>query len=292
MSWYAGFEHIVREGEVLAPFTDFRLGGPASFFAEPTSVDELSGLLAAARAESIPVRLLGGGSNVLVPDEGYDGLVLQITAPAFTQIQVDGTRVTAGGGSKLVHLISTTAREGLSGLEQLAGIRGTVGGALKGNAGTGSGDIGQWTESVSVMTVAGEVLDRSRDEIHFSYRQSNLDEAVILAGVFQLDQDDAREVTRRIQKLWIMKRASHPMGEQGSGSVFKDQGGVSAASLIEQAGFKDAQVGGATVFESQANYIVVGDGATSADVRRLIDKLREGVLDQLEVELQLQVDLW
>ena len=82
------------------------------------------------------------------------------------------------------------------------------------------------------------------------------------------------------------------MGEQGSGSVFQDQGGVSAASLIEQAGFKDAQVGGATVFESQANYIVVGDGATSADVRRLIDKLREGVLDQLEVELQLQVDLW
>lgn len=292
MSWYEGFEHIVREQEVLAPYTDFRLGGPASFFAEPTSVEELSSLLAAARAAGMPVRLLGGGSNVLVPDEGFDGLVLQVTAPAFTQIEVEGSRVHAGGGAKLVHLISTTAREGLAGLEQLAGIRGTVGGALKGNAGTDSGDIGQWTESVTVMNSDGEVSVRNRDEIHFSYRQSDLDEAVILAGTFQLDQDDAREVTRRIQKLWIMKRAGHPQGEQGSGSVFKDQGGVTAASLIEQAGLKDAQVGAASVFDSQANYIVAGDGATSADVRELIGQLQDGVREQLEVELQLQVDIW
>ena len=292
MAWYEGLEHIVREGEPLAPYTGFRLGGPARFFSEPTCQEELAQLLQRAAEESITVRMLGSGSNVLVPDDGVDGLVIHLSAADFSQIHVEGTELTAGGGTKLVHLVATAAREGLSGLEHLAGIPGTVGGALRTNAGTDSGDIGQRTRRVSVMTRHGQVEHRTREELRFSYRQSNLDEPVVLSGTFQLEEDDPREVTRRVQKLWIQKRAQHPVTDLGAGRIFKDHGGITAASLIEQAGLGGMQVGGAELHENHGNYIVIHDNATSNDVEQLIASIREKVADQLDVELEIQIDRW
>jgi UDP-N-acetylmuramate dehydrogenase len=292
MTWYDGLEHIVREGEILAPYTGFRLGGPARYFAEPTCQEELAELLSRATENSITMHMLGSGSNVLVPDDGVDGLVIHLSAAEFAQIQVEGTELTAGGGTKLVHLVSTAAREGLSGLEQLAGIPGTVGGALRTNAGTDSGDIGQWTRSVTVMTRHGEIQHRTRDELRFSYRQSNLDEPVVLSGTFQLEMDDPQEVTRRVQKLWIQKRAQHPVGDLGAGRIFKDHGGVTAESLIDQAGLQGLRVGGAEIHEQHGNYIVVRDDATCSDVEQLIESIQRQVEEKLEVELQVQVDRW
>ena len=292
MTWYDGLEHIVREGELLAPYTGFRLGGPARFFSEPTCQEELAMLLQRAAEESITVHMLGSGSNILVPDDGIDGLVIHLSAADFSQVQVQGTEVTAGGGTKLIHLVATAAREGLSGLEQLAGIPGTVGGALRTNAGTDSGDIGQRTRSVSVMTRHGQIKHRTREELRFSYRQSNLDEPVVLSGTFQLEEDDPREVTRRVQKLWIQKRAQHPVGDLGAGRIFKDHGGITADSLIEQAGLRGFQVGGAELHENHGNYIVIRDNATSHDVEQLIMSVREKVAQQLEVELEVQIDRW
>src|SRR5258707_477791 len=139
----SGFEHIVRENEPLAPYTWFRLGGAAQYFAEPTSIDELAALVRRCHEAGVPGRGVGGGSNLLVRDEGVPGMVVALGAAAFGRIEVTGRKVVAGGGAKLGHVISTAVREGLAGLEMLVGIPGTVGGALHSNAGTHSGDIGQ-----------------------------------------------------------------------------------------------------------------------------------------------------
>ena len=175
-----GFEHIIREHEPLAPYTWLRLGGAAEYFAEPTSAEELKELVAQCREHGIPVRVLGDGSNLLVRDQGVPGLVIHLGAAAFSQIAIVDNVVTAGAGAKLGHVISTAVREGLSGLEPLVGIPGTVGGALRSNAGTESHDVGQWTESAEVMTRSGDLLVHGRDDLRFAYHFSSIDELVIL----------------------------------------------------------------------------------------------------------------
>src|SRR5215510_9437172 len=156
----AGFEHITRENEPLAPYTWLRLGGAAQYFAEPTTVEELTALVRRCHEEGLSVRVLGGGSNLLVRDEGVSGLVLSLSAAVFGKIQVAGRKLTAGGGAKLGHVISTAVREGLAGLETLVGIPGTLGGALHTNASAHGGDIGQYTASAKVLTRGGEIIER------------------------------------------------------------------------------------------------------------------------------------
>src|SRR5689334_22341028 len=144
MSLISGFEKIVRTGEPLAPLTWFHLGGPAEYFAEPNNPDELAALVRRCRDENVPMRILGGGSNVLISDQGVAGVVLRLTSQAFNEIVISDDSLSAGGGAKLSQIISHSVREGLAGLEPLVGIPGTLGGALHGNAGGHGGDIGQW----------------------------------------------------------------------------------------------------------------------------------------------------
>ena len=292
MAFLDGLEHIVREGELLAPYTWLQLGGPARYFAEPMNRDELCRLVNRCREENVPVRLLGGGSNLLVPDEGVPGMVIYLSAAEFAKVRLDGDLLVAGGAAKLAHLIATAVREGLGGLEQLVGIPGTVGGALHGNATCHGTDIGQWTRSASVLTHAAEIVSRDGEHLVFGYRESSLDELVILEAQFQLEPGDSRELTKRMQKQWIVNKAAQPLQNQRNVMVFRDPGGVSAASLIEQAGLKSARVGGAEVSDRNANYIVVQNEATSQDVRSLIAYLRERVVERLGVELQTAVDMW
>ena len=180
MSVFGGLDHIVREQEPLAPYTWFRLGGAADYFAEPTNREELIELVRIARQQDLPIRLLGGGSAILVPDQGVPGLVIHLSAPTFGDVKVDQSRLTAGAGAKLGNVISTAVREGLAGLESLVGIPGTIAGALKGNADSHGSSIGQWTDRVTVMTHDGEIKTRDRDALRFSYRESNLDDLAIL----------------------------------------------------------------------------------------------------------------
>ena len=287
-----GFEHIVRDNEPLAPFTWFRLGGPAEYFAEPTSVDELAALVKRCRELDLPVRLLGGGSNLLVRDEGVRGVVLHLAAAAFCEIKVAGNQVVAGGGAKLAHVISTCVREGLAGLEQLVGIPGTIGGALHGNAGTESGDIGQWTESATVMLRSGDIVNRTREDLRFAYRQSSLDELAILSAKFQLERDQPDALTKRMQKLWIVKKAAQPTGTQSAGCVFKNPVGATAASLIEQAGLKGARQGQVEVSGQNPNFFLAGPGAASSEVIALIERVRAQVRERLGVELEPQLEIW
>lgn len=292
MSVFTGFEHVVREHELLAPHTYLRLGGTAEYFAEPTSVEDLAGIVRCSAAAKLPVRLLGGGSNLIVRDGLLPGLVVHLSAAAFSAIQIDGNIVAAGGGAKLSHVISASVGEGLGGLEQLVGIPGTVGGALHGNAGTEVGDIGQWTESAQVMLRDGSIHTRQRDDLRFGYRSSSLDELVILSARFELEREAADVLTKRMQKLWIVKRATLPRGDQGSAWIFKNPLGSSAASLIEQAGLKNARVGSVEVCGANPNCFVANPGANSRDVVELITLVREQVLERTGVELETQIDIW
>ncbi len=288
----SGFDEIVRSREPLAPHTWMGIGGPAEYFAEPRSIDELQSLVRRAAAEGLQIRLLGGGSNLLARDEGVPGVVVRLSAPAFADIQADKQIVTAGGGARLGHVISSAVRSGLGGLETMVGIPGTIGGALHGNAGSSGGDIGQWTCAADVMTRTGDIISRQREDLVFAYRHSSLDELVILNAQFQLETDDPQELTKRMQKEWIVKKAAQPLVHQSAGCIFKNPRGISAGMLIDQAGLKGTRIGGAEVSDRHANFIVVDRDATSHDVLQLIDVMRSRVAEQLGVELELEVEIW
>ena len=292
MSLISGFEKFVRLAEPLAMHTWFQLGGPAEYFAEPTIPDELIALVRRCHEENVPVRVLGRGSNILVRDEGVGGMVVRLSGPGFCDIRVQGRVITAGGGSNLGRVVTTAVHRGLSGLEVLVAIPGTLGGALHGNAGAHGGDIGQWTIQAEVLTRGGEVAERQREDMAFAYRQSSLDEPVILNAKLELEEDDPRELSRRLQKHWILRKASQPMGHQCAGCVFKNPRGITAGELIEDAGLKGTRIGGAVISERHANFIVAEPEATSSDVLRLIELVHDQVHDRLGVELELELEIW
>jgi len=286
------FKEISLLDEPLAPYTWMKIGGPAQYLVRPRNVDELLEVVRYCHEEQIPVRVLGGGSNILVRDEGVSGAVIQLGDESFGQIAIDGTTVKAGAGAQLSQLISHTVKAELAGLETLSGIPGTVGGALRGNAGGRSGDIGQFVDSVTVMSAKGEISTRRGNELWFGYRESNIDELVILEGTFTLQTGDAQDITRRMRKLWIMKKATQPLSFQSAGCIFKNPRGLSAGSLIEQAGLKGIRVGQAEISDRHANFIVTHPNAKSDDVLRLIDLARSKVAEQFGVDLELEIKIW
>jgi UDP-N-acetylmuramate dehydrogenase len=282
----------VEEKVPLADRTWFKLGGPAQYFAEPESVDELTALVKRCRDEGLTVRLLGGGSNVLVRDEGVAGMTISLAHPAFSAIKLEKHCVNVGGGAHLANVITVAVGAGLAGLEPLVGIPGTIGGALHGNSGTHGGDIGQWASQATVMTRAGEILHRERNDLVFAYRQSSLDELVILDAQFELEEDDPVELTKRMQKQWIVKKANLPMAHENTGCIFKNPRGMSAGMLIDQCGLKGERVGEVEVSQRHANFFVAGKGATAKDVLQLIDVVRNRVAERMGVELETGIEIW
>lgn len=286
------FQSIVQTSYPLAPRTWLELGGVAEYYAEPRTVDELAALVKHCSAEGIATRLLGGGSNLLVREEGVAGMVISMSDEAFAATAVDQAKLKAGGGTPLAQVINEAVRNGLAGLEPLVGIPGTVGGALHGNSGSRGGDVGQWAASATVLTRSGEIIERTRDELVFAYRESSLDELAILDVTFALEQEDADQLTKRMQKQWIVKKAGQPMSHQRTACLFKNPRGMSASMLIEQAGLADAKVEGAGLSNRHSNFVVVSDNATSSHVRKLIDKIRSRVAERLGVELETQLEIW
>ena len=292
MGVLSGFEHIVCEQEPLAPHTWLGLGGPAEYFAEPTSIQELEALVRRCRERELPIHVLGGGSKLLVRDHGVPGLVILLSAAEFCGITVEQDMITAGAGAKLGHVISTAVREGLAGLEHLVGIPGTIGGALRGNAGTENHDIGQWTHWAEVMTRSGDIVQRQRDDLRFAYRYSSLDELVILRASFTLEPDDRTELIKRMQTLWIVRKSKQRSGDKRMGRMFKNPGGMRADELIEQAGLKGTKIGGAEINEGHANMVLTGADASSEDVLRLIELVQLQVRERLGVELETDIEIW
>lgn len=261
-------------------------------FVEPRNPDELQAFVKKCHENDVPVRLIGGGSNLLVKDEGVSGAVIHLSGDEFAEIKVDADTITSGSGVLLTQLITESIKAGFTGLECLAGIPGTVGGALHGNAGGKTGEIGQFVQSARVMTVKGEILTRVEDELSFAYRKSSLDELVILDATFTLKKGDPDETTQRLRKNWIVKKSTQPLSFQSAGCIFKNPRGMSAGSLIEEAGLKGTRIGNAEISDLHSNFIVTHEGAKSDDVLRLIDLAQSTVAKQLQVDLELEIVIW
>lgn len=292
MSLADQFPEITKLNEPLAPHTHLKIGGPAEFLIRPRTVDELRAVLAACQKQKVPIRMLGGGFNLLVRDDPIPGAVVRLTAPAFTMIEWDGKRITAGGGGQLYDLIAFSVRQGLAGLETLVGLRGTVGGSVRCNVGDRSGEIGQAVQRVTVLTDANTIQVRARDELTFSEHQSDLDEPVILLVEFELDRDNPDAVLRRMRKAWITRKAAEPFSFQHAARVFRNPPGQSAASLIDRAGMAKAKVGGAELSERNANYVVAHPGTTAADILQLADHVRGRVKERTGVKLERELHVW
>ncbi|MDB5312106.1 MAG: murB [Gemmataceae bacterium] len=292
MSLADQFPEITKQGEPLAPHTHLKIGGPAEFLVRPRSVDELRDVFAACQKDKVPVRMLGGGFNLLVRDDPVPGAVVRLTAPAFTKLECDGKRVTAAGGGQLFDLIAFSVRHGLAGLETLVGIRGTVGGSVRCNVGDRSGEIGQAVQRVTVLTDTGTIQVRTRDELTFSEHQSDLDEPVILAIEFELDRDNPEAILKRMRKAWIQRKGAEPFSFQHAVRLFRNPPAQTAATLIDRAGMTKAKVGGAELSERNANYVVAHPGTTAADILQLVDLVRGRVKERTGVVLDRELHVW
>ena len=292
MSLFAELQEIVRHDEPMAEHTWFRLGGAARHFVEPRNENELAEVVRRCRENSVKIHVLGRGSNILVADEGIDGAVIHLSDKYFGQIEVDGQTVRAGAGAGLSRLLQVCARKGLSGMECLVGIPGSVGGAVKINAGGRFGDIGSVAHSVRLMDSGGYQFERPREDIYFGYRETNIMAKFVLEAEFSLMPDDPEQIGRRLKEVWMLKKNSQPLNSRNAGCIFKNPRALSAGALIDKAGLKGLAVGGATVSQRHANFIVAKDGATSKDVLGLIEQIQDQVRQRFDVELELELQVW
>lgn len=286
------FSEILQRNELMAPHTWLKLGGPAQYFLTPRTDAELLDVVSVCRQQKIPVHILGAGSNLLVRDEGVQGAVVRLMEPLLSGVTIDGTSVTAGAGTLLSHVIAEAVRAGLGGVEHLVGIPGTIAGAIVGNSGGRTGDIGQLVTSVQVLTQDGTVTTRLGDELSFSYRRSSIQDLLVLNATLKLTKDDSEELTRRMRKNWIMKRSTQPLADQSAGCIFRNPRGLSAGALIEQCGLKGMSVGKARISERHANFIVTDAGATSREVEQLISRIQKAVAEKFAVDLELEIKVW
>jgi UDP-N-acetylmuramate dehydrogenase len=282
----------VSSGEPLSHHTWLGIGGAAAYFCEPVDVEALARVVRRSQERQIPLRVIGGGSNVLVPADGFAGMVVRLSAPAFCGIEVEPPVVRAGAGAKLVHLVSASVQAGLSGLETLVDVPGTVGGALVGNAGGHSGDIGERVADVTVMLGDGTIEVRDRSRLAFESRWSNLDDCIIIGCRLELDEEDPALLTKRMQKQWIVGRSAQPGGTRTVAMMFKDPLGMTAESLVVQAGARDLRAGDASVYSSHANFVVAGPHCSSDDVRTLVETVRGRVREKLGIELTPLIEVW
>lgn len=292
MNWFAEFQGRIEHDVPLAPLTWFKLGGCARHLCHPTDEAQLAGIIGHAHGDETPTRVLGGGANLLVRDDGVDGIVIRLDEPAFKKIDLQGDRVIAAGGTDLMRLTLECARGGLCGLECMAGIPGTVGGAIRTNAGGRFGSIGDVVSTVRLLTPEGDIETLDAEQLGFGYRCSNVGPRIVLSAEFQLTRDDPRRVMARFDEILASKKASQPYGENSAGCIFKNPPGESAGRLIDQAGMKGQSVGPAAVSRDHANFIVARKDATADDVLRLVEQIRETVLRKFGIELELEIDIW
>ena len=286
----SGLRLRLRPGEPLAPRTTWRIGGEARFFAEAEDVPALAGLLRWARAEGLAAVPLGKGSNVLVPDEGLDAVVF-VLAGDLLAVRVEPPLVHAGGGASLMSLAVTARNAGLSGTEGLSGIPSSVGGAVRINAGAYGTEIFDVLEEATLVSRAGEARVVPASSIPHGYRWSALVEGddVVASATLRLRPATREDADARLAEVREKRKKALPT-EPNAGSVFKNPPGDHAGRLLEACGLKGLRVGGAEVSRRHANVVVNAGGATAADVRELMARMREAVRDRFGVELAAEVE--
>jgi UDP-N-acetylmuramate dehydrogenase len=292
MSFPDDLMHLVRTDEPLGPLVWLGIGGPARYFAEPVDQDELQRIIQAANENGLVVKILGGGSNVLVREAGFDGVVISLAAAATSELAIDENRMKVGAGAKLSHAVIKAVGAGLGGLEHLVGIPGTVGGAVVGNASSDGRDIGSVVQAVTVLEKDGSTRSLSQQEAGFSHRKTSLGGLTVLDVTFALEPRDSAALTKRMQKLWIGRNASRPVEERRIAIPFVDPDGMPAKDLILSVGLGGIREGDVSLDQRQPNYLVAHSGATSDQCLRLIERVREQVLLQSGIDLQLNLQIW
>jgi UDP-N-acetylmuramate dehydrogenase len=292
MNIFNGLEEIVEADYPLAKRTWYGLGGTADYFIRPKTVKQLTEVVRRCNKNNIRIYAMGFGSNLLISDEGLRGAVIKLEAEQFAQIEFDGAEVTAWAGAELSKLVLTCVKKGLSGIEALTGIPGSVGGAVKMNAGGNFGDFGSAVETVTLMDSDGNVFEKSKPELVFDYRRTNITAKFILSARLKLNESDSEQIMRTVKEIWIFKKNNQPLNTKNSGCIFRNPQGGSAGALIDRAGLKGLRIGGAVVSEKHANFIIAEKECTSSDVMRLIDAIKQKVKEQFDVELELEVEIW
>ncbi len=275
--------------EPLAKYTSFGIGGPADLLVFPADPDDLREVLRFCALERSPLFPIGNGTDLLVGDEGFRGVVVSLK-DGFSTLRAEGDQVICGAGADLSDMLSLTSDLSLSGVEFLAGIPGTVGGAIRRNAGAYGGEVSQFLVSLRGMSREGAVVDLLSDQIKFEYRESRFpQDLIVLEARLRLRRDGP--VRQLIQEHLRRREETQPLSERSAGSVFKNPSGLSAGRLIESAGCKGLKAGGAQVSLKHANFIVNVEGASSEDVLNLISEVQEKVRAETGVELQLEIEV-
>lgn len=285
------FDGDVYAHEPLSRHTTYRIGGPARFFVRANSVGALTGLVDVCAAEGTPWVVLGRGSNVLVADGGFPGVAIALGRD-FRTLRFDGDRFVVGAGASLSSVVQEAFKRAIGGFEFAVGTPGTIGGALRMNAGTADEWIGQRVVSVTTYRPGRGLVRRRGDEIAWGYRVSSFAaDEVILECELVAEAADPYRVRDKMEGNLARRKGCQPLSEPTCGSVFKNPEGASAGRLIEAAGCKGAEVGGARVSDVHGNFIVNRGGASAADVRALMERVRAAVLASAGLELAPEVRL-
>jgi UDP-N-acetylmuramate dehydrogenase len=293
MTVFKGLDDIVQRDFPLGKATTFGVGGSAAYFARPRTEDQLRKVLTRAEKAGLAIRTLGRGSNLLVRDEGVPGVVVQLDPAGFGKITVEEDLLRAGAAAPLPKVVAEAARAGLAGVECLVGIPGSIGGAVRMNAGGARGDIGQTVERIKVMDARGQTFHRERDDLLFGYRTSNVVARFILEVELRLMPDAPKAIAALMKKIWIAKKNTQPMNAASAGCIFKNPRGLAAGMMIDQAGLKGTAVGGAAISRKHANYIIVkGRAAKAADILALIELVQKAVKERFGVTLEPEIEIW
>src|SRR5256712_7164435 len=277
-------------GERLAPHTSLRIGGPADYFGRVATERALVGAIQVARDHELPVFVLGGGTNLLVADDGIRGVVLH---NGWRETSVEGTTIDASSGTELAHVAAVAAKAGIVGLEWMATVPGTVGGAVHGNAGAFGGETADVLVDAELMDLNGDAWRVPADELAYSYRTSALQGTPIVCvrARFRGTQGDRTTAVRKIKEMANERMQKQPLAQPNTGSIFRNPPGDHAGRLIEAAGLKGTRAGGAMVSEKHANFIVNTGEATAADVKTLMERCQREVLAKFGVQLVPEVEL-
>jgi UDP-N-acetylmuramate dehydrogenase len=291
LTWLRGLAGV-RQGEPLATRTSFGIGGPAEYFAEMSSPQSIQVVLDGCRLRGIPYLLLGAGTNLLIADAGIEGLVVRVVNRDH---EVDGTRIRAGAGLKMMRLARIAADANLRGFEFAIGVPGSVGGAVYQNAGCWGKELSQVLVAVRGFQPGADARTWSLNDLQLGYRTSALRDgplhgSLVIDATIQLERGDGNEAKRLMTKLSNERNETQPIKTKNCGSVFKNPPGDSAGRLIQAAGLKGARQGAAVISELHGNFIINQGGATAADVAGLIDHARAEVMRRFGIELEPEVE--
>ena len=282
-------ENVMKD-EPMKKHTTFRIGGPADYFVTPESKEEIQAIVELKKKEEIPYSVIGNGSNLLVGDKGYRGVILQIFKK-MNQIRVEENKIYAGAGALLSKIAATALSESLTGFEFAAGIPGTLGGAVRMNAGAYGGEMKQVLESVEVMTADGEFLTIPVEEMGLAYRTSVVEQKnyIVLEAVISLEKGNPEKIKEVMDDLKEKRVTKQPLEYASAGSTFKRPEGYFAGKLIEDAGLRGFRVGDAQVSEKHCGFVINRGNASAAEVMELMRQVEDKVEENSGVRLEAEV---